>query len=58
VFAIIEKFLMEYKPEIIFYKTSGTREKIYNKMFNKINMLDYIKADGVMNTFITKKEFV
>jgi hypothetical protein len=57
-FAIIEKFISDYHPDIIFYKALGTRKRIYDRMFNKINLSDYTKEDGVMNTFLIKKEII
>jgi len=57
VFAIIEDFIKEESPGIIFYKALEKRKSIYDKMFNKIN-IGYIIKHAVMNTFLIKKELI
>jgi len=58
VFAIIKKFLEEHNPDIIFYQAIDKRKLIYDKMFNKMNMNNYLKIEGIMNTFLIKKELL
>jgi hypothetical protein len=58
VFAIIQKFLQDKNPDVIFYKAIKKRKEIYNKIFNKLMSNNYYQQGGVMNTFLIKKELI
>ena len=58
VFAIINNFFKDNDPDIVFYWVHGKREFVYDKMFDKVNMSNYEKICGPMNTFLIKKELL
>jgi hypothetical protein len=58
VFGIIEKFIKDNNPEIIFYRAIEKRKNVYDYMLRKGILSNYHVEYGVMNTFLIKKELI
>jgi hypothetical protein len=58
VFAIVKNFIKEKSPNIIFYQAIKKRRLIYDKMHDKMNISNYEKIHGILNTFLIKKELI